>query len=101
MRYDVDTLLQRVEAVAITTLSSREFNQDTSRAKKAAEKGPVIITDRGRPAHVLLSIEEYRKLASKQRTLGQMLAMERPERVDPHFEFPKFGDEMPRPAEFE
>lgn len=40
----------------ITTLSSREFNQDTSRAKKAADAGPVIITDRGRPAHVLLSI---------------------------------------------
>jgi prevent-host-death family protein len=86
--------------VAITTLSSREFNQDTSRAKKAAEKGPVIITDRGKPAHVLLSIEEYRKLASKQKTLGQMLAMERPDRIDSHFEFPKLGNELPRPAEF-
>jgi hypothetical protein len=30
----------------ITTLSSREFNQDTVRAKKASEAGPVIITDR-------------------------------------------------------
>lgn len=38
-----------------TTLSSREFNQDTSGAKKAANEGPVFITDRGRPAHVLLS----------------------------------------------
>jgi prevent-host-death family protein len=43
----------------ITTLSSREFNQDTSRAKKASLDGPVFITDRGKPAHVLLSIEEY------------------------------------------
>jgi hypothetical protein len=33
--------------MAITTISSREFNQDTSRAKKAALQGPVIITDRG------------------------------------------------------
>jgi prevent-host-death family protein len=41
----------------MTTLSSREFNQDTSKAKKAAKSGPVFITDRGRPAHVLLSIE--------------------------------------------
>lgn len=49
--------------MAITTLSSREFNQDTSRAKKAAAQGPVFITDRGTPAHVLLSIEEYRRLA--------------------------------------
>ena len=50
----------------ITTLSSREFNQDTSRAKKAATKGPVFITDRGTPAHVLLSIEEYQRLTGGQ-----------------------------------
>jgi PHD/YefM family antitoxin component YafN of YafNO toxin-antitoxin module len=39
----------------ITTISSREFNQDVSRAKRIAFKGPVFITDRGRPAHVLLT----------------------------------------------
>ena len=55
------------------TISSREFNQDTSSAKRAAHKGPVFITDRGRPAHVLLSIEEYRKLASQTRSLGEAL----------------------------
>jgi hypothetical protein len=33
-----------------TILSSRELNQDIGRAKKAAKFGPVIITDRGRPA---------------------------------------------------
>ena len=38
--------------VPITTLSSREFNQNASEAKKAANNGPVFITDRGRPAHV-------------------------------------------------
>jgi len=36
--------------MAITKLSSREFNQDTSRAKRAAKRGPVFITDRGRPS---------------------------------------------------
>jgi antitoxin (DNA-binding transcriptional repressor) of toxin-antitoxin stability system len=35
--------------MAATTLTSREFNQDTSGAKKAARRGPVFITDRGRP----------------------------------------------------
>lgn len=45
-----------------TRITSRQFNQDTSRAKRAAETGPVYITDRGRPAHVLLSIEEYERL---------------------------------------
>lgn len=42
-----------------TQISGREFNQDTSGAKKAAEKGPVYITDRGRPAHVLLTFDAY------------------------------------------
>jgi prevent-host-death family protein len=51
--------------MAITTLSSREFNQDAAKAKRAARKGPVFITDRGRPAHVLLSIEEYQQITNK------------------------------------
>jgi PHD/YefM family antitoxin component YafN of YafNO toxin-antitoxin module len=43
-------------------MSSREFNQDTSRAKKAAADGPVFITDRGEPAHVLLTFAAYQEL---------------------------------------
>ncbi|HJX52765.1 MAG TPA: type II toxin-antitoxin system Phd/YefM family antitoxin [Polyangia bacterium] len=60
--------------MSTTTLSSREFNQDTSRAKKAAKFGPVFITDRGQPAHVLLSIDDYRKLTGGQMTLVEALA---------------------------
>ncbi len=66
--------LQRIAAVPITTLSSRQFNQHASEAKKAADRGPVFITDRGRPAHVLLSIEDYRKLAGGQITLAEAVA---------------------------
>ncbi|MBZ9678103.1 type II toxin-antitoxin system Phd/YefM family antitoxin [Mesorhizobium sp. ES1-1] len=58
----------------ITTLSGRELNQDLGRAKRAAKDGPVIITDRGRPAHVLLSFDEYKRLTGKARSLGDMLA---------------------------
>ena len=61
--------------MTITTLSSREFNQDASRAKKAANDGPVFITDRGKPAHVLLSIEDYRRLAGGHRKIVDALAM--------------------------
>lgn len=50
---------------AVTTVSSREFNQDTGRAKRAARRGPVVITDRGRPSHVLLTFDEYNRLASR------------------------------------
>jgi prevent-host-death family protein len=61
--------------MTITTLSSREFNQDASRAKKAANDGPVFITDRGKPAHVLLSIKDYRRLAGSHRKIADALAM--------------------------
>jgi prevent-host-death family protein len=61
--------------MTITTISSREFNQDTSRAKKAAKDGPVFITDRGRPAHVLLTIEEYQKVTHTGRNILDLLAM--------------------------
>lgn len=74
-----------------TTFSSREFNQAASRAKKAAEKGPVFITDRGRPSFVLLSIDEYQKLSSKGKNIVELLRM--PDDT-PKFDFnpPRLGD---------
>lgn len=71
----------------ITTISSRQFNQDASGAKKAARLGPVFITDRGQPAHVLLSIEEYRRLTGAGRSIADLLAMD--EGVDIDFDPPK------------
>ena len=61
--------------MTITTLSSRELIQDVSRAKKATRKGPVFIMDRGKPAHVLLSLEEYQRLTGKRRTIVEALSM--------------------------
>ena len=76
--------------MAITTVSSREFNQDASRAKKAAAEGPVFITDRGRPAHVLLTIEEYERMAGEQPNMVELLAM--PEGGDIEFDPPRLGE---------
>jgi len=70
--------------MSITTISSREFNQDVDKAKRAASKGPVCITDRGRAAHVLLTIDEYQKLADFQVSIVELLAM--PEADDIDFE---------------
>jgi len=75
----------------ITTLSSREFNQDTSRAKKAAADGPVFITDRGTPAHVLLSIEAYRRLTGGSDSIIDRLAMP-PGADDIELDIPRFDD---------
>lgn len=57
-----------------TTMTSREFNSDTAGAKRAALQGPVFITDRGLPAHVLLSIAEYQSLVGEE-TIVEMLSM--------------------------
>lgn len=61
--------------MTITTLSSRQFNQDASKAKKAAITGPVFITDRGRPAHVLLTFEAYQKITGGHTKIADLLAM--------------------------
>jgi prevent-host-death family protein len=71
----------------ITTMSSCEFSQDTSRAERAAVRGPVFITDRGRPAHVLLSIEDYRAMTGARMTLAEALAQ--PEAPDFDFAPPR------------
>ncbi len=56
-------------------LTSREFNQDVSQAKRAARIEPVFVTDRGRPTHVLMSVETYRRLAGQTETIVDLLAM--------------------------
>lgn len=61
--------------MTITTLSSRELNQDVTRAKRAAKSGPVFITDRGKPAHVLLTIDDYQQLTQQRRNIADALAM--------------------------
>lgn len=61
--------------MTITTLSSRQFNQDAGKAKRAAEAGPVFITDRGRPAHVLLTFDEYKKITGVRTKIADLLAM--------------------------
>jgi prevent-host-death family protein len=60
--------------MATQKITSREFNQDTGRAKKATEAGPVYITDRGRPSHVLLSFADYQRLAANQPSIIELLA---------------------------
>jgi prevent-host-death family protein len=73
----------------MTTLTSRELNQDIGRAKREAKKGPVFITDRGKPAHVLLSIEEYERLTKPRRTLAEALYMPGMADIDIDFERPR------------
>ncbi len=61
-------------------VSSRDFNQDVSYAKRAARIEPVFITDRGKPTHVLMSIENFRNLTGQTVTMVDLLAM--PDSID-------------------
>lgn len=82
--------------MSITTFSSREFNQHVGEAKKAALAGPVFITDRGQPSHVLISIVEYRKLTGGMTSLAEAIAQVEGAEVD--FEPPRVS-QMSRPIE--
>jgi hypothetical protein len=82
--------------MAVTTLSSEKFNQDVGSAKRAADGGPVIITDDDKPVYVLLRHDLYRRLFGP--TLREMVAQPG---KDADFEFnpPRLGDEILRPVD--
>ena len=83
--------------MTITTLSSREFNQNTSDAKRAASEGPVFITDQGKPAHVLMSFDDYQRLTRQRRNIADALAMPGAEEVE--FD-PQRASYLPREVDF-
>jgi len=83
--------------MAVTKLSSREFNQDTSKAKRAAKRGPVFITDRGRLSHVLLTVEEYQRITGGQKSIAELLAM--PKAGEIEFEAPRLTGGLHKPTD--
>lgn len=85
--------------MTISTFSSREFNQDVSKIKKATALGPVFITDRGHPAHVLLAIEDYLKLVKTSENIVDMLAM--PDSKNIEFEAPALSGKIFRHEGFD
>jgi prevent-host-death family protein len=88
-----------LEADVVTMMTSREFNQHTSAAKQAARSGPVLVTDRGRPRHVLMTYEEYERLTTGQVTLAQAFAR-MTDTSDIEIDFPRVHD-LPRAAVFD
>ncbi|MEE2715886.1 MAG: type II toxin-antitoxin system Phd/YefM family antitoxin [SAR324 cluster bacterium] len=82
-----------------TTLTSREFNQDIGRAKRATRHGPVFITDRGKTAHVLIAIEDYHHLAQPHSRTVEALAMSEGSEVE--FEPGRLEDRLLKDVGFE
>ena len=83
--------------MTITTLSSREFNQNAGKAKKAAKKSPVFITDRGRPTHVLLSIDAYQQMTATQASIVDLLEIPNGEHID--FKPPRLSGKLYQTAD--
>jgi prevent-host-death family protein len=76
--------------MTVTKISSREFNQDLSRAKRAAKQGPVVITDRGEPAYVLMRHDAYKRLTVGKKSLLDRLYLQGAEKIE--LELPTRGD---------
>lgn len=74
----------------ITTFSSRTFNQHINEAKKAAAKGPVIITDRGKPSHVLLNITDYERITGSLPKIADLLTLPGVEEIE--LNLPRLSD---------
>ena len=80
-RYNVVTYLhkwapnQAERVPRMRVVSSREFNQDVSQAKRLARFEPVFVTDRGCPTHVLMSMEAFRRLSGQSETIVDLLAL--------------------------
>ena len=62
--------------MTITTVTSRELNQDISKVKKVCEVGPVYVTNRGEPTHVMMTFAEYQKLIGNNENIVELLAMD-------------------------
>jgi len=80
------------------TFSSREFNQDVGKAKRAADQGPVTITDRGNPAYVLMTHNDYLQLLRRRPSVVDLLNHE--ESKDLEFEPARMGSGWLKPADF-
>ena len=47
----------------MSIVSARTYNQSPSVVKAMAAKGPVFVTDRGRPSIVVMSVDDYERLS--------------------------------------
>ena len=81
--------------MTVTTLPSQKFDQDIGSAKRAADNGPVIITENGKPVYVLLSHDFYRRLLGP--TLREMLTQPGGDDID--FDPPRMSSNIFRPAD--
>ena len=81
-----------------STFTSREFNCEPGRIRRAAAQGPVIITERGRPIMAVLPYGAYERMRAAPGTILDALDMEGVGEIEIDFDRPPC---VPRPATFD
>jgi prevent-host-death family protein len=81
-----------------SVLTITDVNQNFSLAKAAAEKGDVVITQRGKPSFVLMTYDSYQKRQKPESALALFERLHLPGIEDIELELPKREIEpFPRP----
>ena len=85
----------------MAVMTSREFNQHVSQAQKAAQSDPVIITNRGEPAYVLMTYTEYEKTLQSKSVRSGLDALMPLDAADIELELQPRSRAQRRPVDFE
>jgi prevent-host-death family protein len=83
--------------MTVATLTVTEVNQNFSRARKAVAAGPVIITDHGTPAMVLMTYADFKAQGASSISIVDRLDC--PGTEDIAFDPPRLGTGVFRPAD--
>lgn len=76
----------------MTVMTLREFSDDVDKARDAALDGPVIITERGREAYVLMTAEEFRKTQGAEGDVAEGAPATRPKNIVELLSYPEIAD---------
>jgi prevent-host-death family protein len=85
--------------VGTTTITAQALARRAAQAKRAADGGPVVITRRGAPTHVLLTYADYERLQMRGMSAAEALAG--PPEFDFEFDPPRLRDDVIPPVEFD
>ena len=85
----------------MTVMTNQEFKQNVSQAQKAAQTEPVIITNRGEPAYVLMTYTEYEKTLQSKSVRSGLDALMPLDAADIELELQPRSRAQRRPVDFE
>ena len=85
----------------MTVMTNQEFKQNVNQAQNAAQTEPVIITDRGEPAYVLMTYAEYEKTLQSKSVRSSLDALMPLDAADIELELQPRSRAQRRPVDFE